>query len=228
MRVTSTSRSAQADATCCEAQSAPQCSARLSMYGIWSASWAAHSRSSQPFRVLASAAAPVTTGTSCSIAWWTAVPIAPEELSTCSSAGETRSRKVTAPSAPSNGSRRATPLISVTACFTRWTAGWDLQPKACRLKRALNSQRYGSGPLTCQSPSPGRLHPQPQLVSVAARARCSPAREVGWHCVGTRYHMLRVRSRPCGRSSRPRGGALLPARGSARGHPGPGGPSTPK
>ena len=48
---------------------------------------------------------------------WKAVPIAPEELSTCSSAGETRSRKVTVPSAPSNGSRRATPLISVTACF---------------------------------------------------------------------------------------------------------------
>ena len=74
----------------------------------------------------------------------------------CSSAGETRSRKVTAPSAPSNGSRRATPLISVTACFTRWTAGGDLQPKACRLKRALNSQRYGSGRLTCPTRRPCR------------------------------------------------------------------------
>jgi len=46
---------------------------------------------------------------------------------------------LTAPSAASTGSRRATCLISLTASFTRWTAGCELQPKAWRLKRALSS-----------------------------------------------------------------------------------------
>ena len=66
------------------------------------------------------------------IAWLTADPIAPEELSTRSMAGERRSRRHTAPSAASTGSRRATFLISLTACFTRWMAGCDLQPNAER------------------------------------------------------------------------------------------------
>ncbi len=109
------------------------------MYGTWSASCAAHSRSSQASLTEGPAGASVMMGTSARRALLTAVPIAPEELSTCSSAGERRSRKLTAPSAASTGSRRATCLISLTASFTRWTAGCDLQPKAWRLKRALNS-----------------------------------------------------------------------------------------
>src|SRR5437899_1921326 len=67
--------------------------------------------------------------------------MAPEELSTCSSAGDTRSRNSTAPSAPRTGSRRATVLISLTACLTRSIAGCDFQPKAPRRKRRANSQR---------------------------------------------------------------------------------------
>jgi hypothetical protein len=49
----------------------------------------------------------------------TAVPMAPDELSTFSSAGERRSRSSTAPSAPSTGSRRAAFLISLMACLMR-------------------------------------------------------------------------------------------------------------
>ena len=45
----------------------------------------------------------------------TAVPIEPDEPSTCSSAGDTRSRKAIAPSAASIGSFLATFLISATA-----------------------------------------------------------------------------------------------------------------
>ena len=67
--------------------------------------------------------------------------IAPDELSTCSRAGDTRSRKTTAPSAARRGSRRATAFISATACRTRWIAGADLQPKAWPRKRAANSHR---------------------------------------------------------------------------------------
>jgi len=81
-------------------------------------------------RVAGSAGAPATRGTSPAIALLTAVPIAPEELSTFSSAGESRSSSVTAPSAARTGSRRATFRISLTACLTRWMAGRDLQPKA--------------------------------------------------------------------------------------------------
>ena len=58
------------------------------MYGIWSASCAAHRRSSQVSRVVGSAGALAMTGTSSAIALLTAVPIEPEELSTGSSAGE--------------------------------------------------------------------------------------------------------------------------------------------
>ena len=67
----------------------------------------------------------------------TAVPMAPDELSTFSKAGETRSRSATAPSAPRIGSMRATSLISVSASCSRVIAGWDFHPKACRRNRAL-------------------------------------------------------------------------------------------
>jgi len=110
------------------------------MYGISSFAWASQSRSSHPSRVFASAGALAMTATSSSMAWFTAVPMAPEELSTRSSAGDTRSRKRTAPSAARTGSRRATCLISLTACLTRWIAGCDFQPKAPRRKRLVNSQ----------------------------------------------------------------------------------------
>jgi hypothetical protein len=70
-------------------------------------------------RVLASTGAPAMMGTRAEIALLTAVPIAPEELSTLSSAGESRSMRATAPSAASTASERATFLISATASFTR-------------------------------------------------------------------------------------------------------------
>jgi len=47
-------------------------------------------------------------GTSSATALFTALPMAPDELSTRSSAGEMRSMNATAPSAASNGSVRAT------------------------------------------------------------------------------------------------------------------------
>ena len=79
------------------------------------------------------------TSTSSRMAWLTAVPMAPEELSTCSSAGETFSSKRTAPSAARRGSLRAVFLISETASFTRWMAGWDLQPNELRRKRGAKA-----------------------------------------------------------------------------------------
>ena len=109
------------------------------MYGTSSASHAAHRRSSQPSRVVGAAGAFAMIGTISVIAWLTAVPSAPEELSTCSSAGDRRSRSVTPPSAASTASWRATFFISATACLTRWMAGCDFHPNACRRKRALNS-----------------------------------------------------------------------------------------
>ena len=110
------------------------------MYGISSFAWASQRRSSQSSRVLVSAGAPAMTATSSSMARFTAVPMAPEELSTCSSAGDTRSRNSTAPSAPRTGSRRATVLISLTACRTRSIAGCDFQLKPPRRNRRVNSQ----------------------------------------------------------------------------------------
>ena len=76
--------------------------------------------------------------TSAAMALFTAVPIAPEELSTCSIAGDTFSRKSTAPSAPRSGSLRATFLISETASLIRVIAGRDFHPNARRRKRARN------------------------------------------------------------------------------------------
>jgi hypothetical protein len=71
----------------------------------------------------------------------TALPIAPEELSTCSKAGESFSRNSTAPSAARTASLRRTFLISATASRTRAIAGCERQPKALRRKRAANCQR---------------------------------------------------------------------------------------
>src|SRR5690606_38883426 len=80
---------------------------------------------------------------SAAMALLTAVPMDPEELSTCSRAGDTFSRNSTAPSAPSSLSLRATFLISETASLTRLMAGCDFQPKALRRKRARNSHLCG-------------------------------------------------------------------------------------
>lgn len=71
------------------------------MYGTWSASYGAHSRSIQEPQVPASAGASAMTRASSAMALFTAAPMAPEELSTFASAGETRSRNATAPSAAS-------------------------------------------------------------------------------------------------------------------------------
>ena len=68
----------------------------------------------------------------------TAVPMAPEELSTFSSAGERRSMKMTAASAASTGSVRAACLISETASRIRTIGGCDFHPNACRRNRVLN------------------------------------------------------------------------------------------
>src|SRR5882762_5733582 len=115
------------------------------MYGIASACCASNSRSSQASRVFASAGAFAMIGTRAARALFTALPIAPDEPSTCSRAGEIRSMNATAPSAASTGSVRATFLISDTACFTRWIAGCDFHPNAFRRKRAFNSHLWGAG-----------------------------------------------------------------------------------
>lgn len=83
-------------------------------------------------------------GTRAMSAALTAEPMAPEEPSIFSSAGERRSMKRTAPSAASTGSFFATFLISATAFLMRVIAGWDFQPKAPRRKRALNSQGWAA------------------------------------------------------------------------------------
>ena len=100
------------------------------MYGIWSSAWASNRRSSHLPRVRSSAGADAMIFTSASTALLTAVPMAPDELSTCSSAGETFSRKSTAPSTASTLFVRPIFLISETASLMRLMAGCDLQPKA--------------------------------------------------------------------------------------------------
>jgi hypothetical protein len=79
------------------------------MYGIWSAPWASNRRSSHAARVRASAGAPAMIGTSSAIVRLTALPIAPDELSTCSNAGEIRSSSAMAPSAAKAVARAARP-----------------------------------------------------------------------------------------------------------------------
>ncbi|WP_217909812.1 hypothetical protein [Pseudenhygromyxa sp. WMMC2535] len=68
------------------------------------------------------------TSTSAAMALFTAAPMAPDELSTCSMAGETFSRKSTAPSAARSGFLRASFLISETASLIRLIAGCDFHP----------------------------------------------------------------------------------------------------
>jgi hypothetical protein len=80
-----------------------------------------------------------------SIARLTAVPMAPDELSTCSRAGETFSRKRTAPVAASAGSFFATFWISAVASRTRCTAGCERQPNACLRKRGANAHLCAGG-----------------------------------------------------------------------------------
>ena len=133
-------RSAHSDASSLEPHSSPQYSASCSMYGIWSAAWVSNRRSSHAARVLASAGAPAMTGTSSAMVRLTALPIAPDELSTCSSAGEMRSSSAIAPSAATIGSSRATCLISASASWSRVIAGCDFHPKACLRKRVLKRQ----------------------------------------------------------------------------------------
>ncbi|MBI4509687.1 MAG: hypothetical protein HY698_08610 [Deltaproteobacteria bacterium] len=126
----SMSRSAHAEATPFDAHKVPQWSPSHSMYGMPSFWYASNSRSSQASLVFASAGALAMIGTSSAMALFTAVPMEPDELSTCSSAGDTRSRKTIAPSAASTASFFATFLISATACLILVIAGCDLQPKA--------------------------------------------------------------------------------------------------
>ena len=73
------------------------------------------------------------------------LPMAPEELSTCSRAGESFSKSNTTPSAPSRGFLRAIFFISDTASLTRFIAGCERQPKACRLKRARKVHLWEEG-----------------------------------------------------------------------------------
>ena len=81
-------------------------------------------------------------GTRASMARFTALPIAPDELSTCSSAGDSFSRKVTAPSAARTLSERATFLISVIASLMRLMGKSERQPNAPDLKRDRNVQTF--------------------------------------------------------------------------------------
>jgi len=70
----------------------------------------------------------------------TAVPIAPDELSTCSRAGESRSIRRTAPSAAAAGSLRETVLISEMASLIRVAAvDEDFQVKELGRIRVGNS-----------------------------------------------------------------------------------------
>jgi hypothetical protein len=78
-------------------------------------------------------------GTRSSIARLTAEPIAPEEESIRSNAGDSLSSSVTAPSPPRIESVRATFRISDTASFIRVIAGWDLHPKALRRNLATKA-----------------------------------------------------------------------------------------
>jgi CubicO group peptidase (beta-lactamase class C family) len=79
--------------------------------------------SSHRSRVFAPAGAAAMIGTRSAMAVLTVAPMVPEELSTFSIAGETRSRNPIAPSAASIGFFFATFLISETACLMRVIAG---------------------------------------------------------------------------------------------------------
>src|ERR1700681_2389718 len=101
---------------------------------------ARHDRSSHLSLRLSLAGACPTIGTSVSIARLTLVPMAPDELSTCSRAPDTFSRKVTAPSAPRTLSSRAAFLISDTASVMRLIGKSERHPNAPARNRDRNVQ----------------------------------------------------------------------------------------
>lgn len=85
-------------------------------------------------------------GTRASSARLTADPSAPDELSTCSSAGDSRSMRRMAPSAAAAGSLRETDLTSATASLMRAAAvGEDRQEKAFGRMRLGNCHRWEAG-----------------------------------------------------------------------------------
>src|SRR5262245_15933800 len=105
-----------------------------------SSSTAHHNRSSHLSLRLSLTEACATIGTSVSIARLTAVPMAPDELSTCSRAPDTFSRKITAPSAPRALSSRAAFLISATASLIRLIGRSERHPNAPARNRDRNVQ----------------------------------------------------------------------------------------
>lgn len=85
-------------------------------------------------------------GTRVSIARLTADPSVPDELSTCSSAGDSRSIRRMAPSAAVIGSLREADLISATASLIRAAAvGEDLQEKVFGRMRLGNCHLWAAG-----------------------------------------------------------------------------------
>src|SRR5262245_42557881 len=107
-----------------------------------SSSTAHHNRSSHLSLWVSLAGACATIGTSVSIARLTAVPMAPEELSTCSRAPDTFSRKITAPSAPRILSLRVAFLISATAFLMRLIGRSERHPNALARKRDRKVQLW--------------------------------------------------------------------------------------
>src|SRR5271166_2758920 len=89
---------------------------------------ARQSRSSQLSLTPSLAGACAMIGASVSIALLTAVPMAPDELSTRTRAPDTFSRKITAPSAPRTLFLRAVFLISATASLIRLIGSSDRHP----------------------------------------------------------------------------------------------------
>lgn len=117
--------SAHLDAICGDPQTSPHRSPRTSRYPTPSSLKASQSRSNHFVLVLSSVGASTTTSTNTPMALYTAVPRAPDEESTCCKAGHNFSISLMAPSAPVNGSVRATFRISETASLIRWQANLD-------------------------------------------------------------------------------------------------------
>src|SRR5207247_7366369 len=118
----------------------------------------------------------------------------------------------------STGMRRATVLISATACSTRWTAGADLQPNERRRKRAANAD-------VCALPF--RIVPRVRVMSGEGRYSRSRPRSSRQTGAGSRRHRTSrsereaARRRPARASVRasapPRGeGGLGPPPASGR------------
>lgn len=102
---------------------------------------ASNNCSSHPSRVAALTGACTMIGTSASTAARAALPSAPEEPSTGSSAGDNFTRNRTAASAACSGSRRATARISASASAILSLANrLARHPKPPRRKRSVNAQ----------------------------------------------------------------------------------------